>query len=137
MENASKALIIAGAILVAILIISVGIAVIQSTGGIQEQVGSQMDAAELKTFNAQFDSYIGTNKTAAQVRALFQQINASNSTNSYKVSMFYGTTELISTEGVIAEGASTTISTLSTRSRYTISADQIGGAYSVIKVTEV
>ena len=43
MENASKALIIAGAILVSILLISVGVIIINSTGKMTDQVGTSAD----------------------------------------------------------------------------------------------
>lgn len=137
MENASKALIIAGAILVAILLISVGIMIISSTGGIQEQVGSQMDAAEIRTFNAQFSSYIGTNKTAAQVRALYETVNSSNATNAYKISMSVTGTDVVK-DGATTSDAATIIAGLSTRDRYTIAITQDAtGTYNAITVTKV
>ena len=70
MENASKALIIAGAILVAILLISIGVIVINSTGNMQDQVKDSSDSMAIQTFNAQFTPYDGTNLTAAQVKQL-------------------------------------------------------------------
>ena len=47
MENASKALIIAGAILISILLISVGILVFNSTRGFTDNAGATDDAMEL------------------------------------------------------------------------------------------
>ena len=65
MENASKALIIAGAILLSILIISLGIMVYNNA---KNTVGSSnLDKQEIQTFNSQWEQYEGSNKTASEV----------------------------------------------------------------------
>ena len=59
MENASKALIIAGAILISILLISVGIVIMNA---ISEPVASAGDTAAsmgAETFNSKFDTFAG------------------------------------------------------------------------------
>ena len=57
MENASKALIIAGAILLAILLISLGIMVyMQSKDTISD---SSISSEEAFAFNSKFDAYLG------------------------------------------------------------------------------
>ena len=62
MENASKALLIAGAILLAILIISLGLMAYQQA---KNSVGSSnLNKQEIEAFNAQWENYIGKNKTA-------------------------------------------------------------------------
>jgi len=81
MENASKALVIAGAILVAILLISIGVLIINSTGDMTDQVGSTADTMAIETFNSQFTNYQGTAVSAAQVKSLVSKVNASNATN--------------------------------------------------------
>ena len=81
MENASKALIIAGAILIAILLISVGILVMNSTGSVTDEVGKTADTMALQTFNSQFTTYEGTNMTASQVKSLMGLIKSSNASN--------------------------------------------------------
>ena len=76
MENASKALIIAGAILLSILIISLGIMVYNNA---QDSVGNaNLDQQEIAAFNAQFTPYQGTNVSASQVNSLIQQVLAAN-----------------------------------------------------------
>ena len=60
MENASKALIIAGAILISILLISVGIVIMNA---ISEPVASAGDTAAsmgAETFNSKFDTFAGS-----------------------------------------------------------------------------
>lgn len=80
MENASKALLIAGAILICILLIGVGMLVFNSGNeGLQEGIAS-MDANAKNAFNAPFTQYEGK-KSGANVRALIGNIISSNSTN--------------------------------------------------------
>ena len=60
MENASKALIIAGAILLAILLISLGIMIFNQA---QDTVNnSGMSQAQIQTFNNKFLKYEGSKK---------------------------------------------------------------------------
>lgn len=76
MENASKALIIAGAILLSILIISLGIMVYNNA---KNTVGSaSLDKQEIQTFNSDFEKYVGDNKTASEVRTMISEVIASN-----------------------------------------------------------
>ena len=76
MENASKALIIAGAILLAILLISFGIMIFNQA---QDTVNnSGMSQAEMQMFNNKFLKYEGTKK-GSEVKALVNEVIASNS----------------------------------------------------------
>ena len=75
MENASKALIIACAILLAILIISLGILIYNQASGIVSS--NSMSEVDIQTFNNKFTQYGGQQRGSA-VRALIQQIDASN-----------------------------------------------------------
>ena len=75
MENASKALIIAGAILLAILIISLGILIYNQASGIV--TNNSMSEVDINTFNSKFTQYGGEQRGSA-VRALIQQVQSSN-----------------------------------------------------------
>ncbi len=79
MENASKALIIAGAILLAILIISLGILIYNQASGVV--TNNSMDEVSIQTFNNKFLQYAGEQKGSA-VRALISQVEASNAADS-------------------------------------------------------
>ena len=81
MENASKALIIAGAILISIILISIGIMVIQAGNGVIDQSGEQMDQQAKQAFNSQFANYSGTQR-GSTVKSLLQVVMASNSSSS-------------------------------------------------------
>ena len=75
MENASKALIIAGAILLAILLISLGILIFNQA---QDTVNnSGMSQAEKNAFNNKFLKYEGRQKGSV-VKSLINEVNASN-----------------------------------------------------------
>ena len=78
MENASKALIIAGAILLAILIISLGIMIYQQASGVVNS--NSMSEVDISTFNTRFTQYQGQNIRGAQVNALLDQIRNNNVT---------------------------------------------------------
>ena len=75
MENASKALIIAGAILLAILIISLGILIYNQAAGIAN--GNAMSEVDITQFNTQFTQYEGK-QSGTTVRALLQKVISSN-----------------------------------------------------------
>ncbi len=59
MENASKALIIAGAIILAVLIIGLGMMVFMQSNNVVDP-GSEMDALARDQFNSKFTPYEGT-----------------------------------------------------------------------------
>ena len=73
MENASKALIMAGAILVAILIISLGILLFNRMGGTAKNMAN-MDEQEISAFNSKITPYLGQSVSGSQVNALIQYV---------------------------------------------------------------
>ena len=79
MENASKALIIAGAILLSILIIAIGMYIYTSSQATIQNSMTDMNTQEIEAFNANFSSYQGT-QTGSQVKALFQRLQANAKT---------------------------------------------------------
>ena len=80
MENASKALLIAAAVLVVILIIAFGMTIMNSSTGTTDQVTSTMSSTEAQAFNSQFNAYVGTQKGAA-IRNLVVAVRQSNIKN--------------------------------------------------------
>lgn len=79
MENASKALLIAGAILICIVLISVGMLVLNSTTDVTDQVGDITTSQAAQSFNSNFTGYAGTQK-GSSVRQLLGAVAASNQT---------------------------------------------------------
>jgi len=76
MENASKALIIAGAILLSILIISLGIMIYNQASGVVNN--NAMSEVEIAQFNSKFTQYEGNSVRGATVNALLQAVLANN-----------------------------------------------------------
>lgn len=89
MENASKALLIAGSILIVILLIAVGVRVFNSTSGTKDSVEETMSSTEVVTFNNKFMPYIGKNKTKSEVISLVNAIIANNVTYNTKIKVEY------------------------------------------------
>lgn len=88
MENASKALIMAGAILIAILIISLGILIFNNFGNTAKQAAN-MDEQEIAAFNSKITPYLGDSIAGSQVNALLQyclsvNMSATSSGEEYK-----------------------------------------------------
>ena len=69
MENASKALIMAGAILLAILIISLGVMVFRNMSNSVVN-DTSLDKQTITAFNSKIQAYVGDNKTGSQVNTL-------------------------------------------------------------------
>lgn len=81
MENASKALLIAAAVLIVILLIAFGMRILNSNEDTGEQADQQAQSTSMQTFNARITQYAGKNKTGKTVRDLVTIINNSNESN--------------------------------------------------------
>lgn len=104
MENASKALIIAGAILLAILLISLGIMIF---GQAQDTVSnSGMNDAAKTSFNSRLLKYEGTNRKGSEVKALINEVNVINADDT--------------TPTITLTGTTTTTSAVNTSHTYTV-----------------
>lgn len=122
MENASKALIIAGAILISILLITLGIIVYNgSRSTIDESMGS-MDETTITMTNSKISQYEGDSVSASSVRALFNQIQSTNSV----------TGRNIATKGV------TDVTTVSNSKKYKVKVSKYDsdGLISEVKIWE-
>lgn len=78
MENATKALLIAAAVLVAILIISLGLAVYNKASSATDS--ADLSATEIQAQNEKFTKYEGTNRRGSEVNALIQTVLNNNLT---------------------------------------------------------
>lgn len=79
MENASKALIIAGAILLAILIISLGIFIFNQASEVTKS--SNLSEVEVLQFNEKFTSFEGSNKRGNEINSLLSRVVQNNLAN--------------------------------------------------------
>ena len=94
MENATKALIIAAAILIAIVLISLGVFVLgQGTNLVQEN--SDLTPTEVMMFNNKFEAYIGDNVSGTKVKQLEAFVNqyARTAAEDRKVKLTISTTD--------------------------------------------
>lgn len=90
MENASKALIIAGAILLSILIIGLGMAVFTSARNVLDK--ANLSSEEITTFNSKYEEYRGENVRGTGVRRLCELVSSNNATDEDNViKITYGT----------------------------------------------
>ena len=131
MENASKALIIAGAILLAILLISLGIMIFNQA---QDTVtNSGMTEAELTSFNNKFLKYEGDAVKGTMVKSMMQEVKAANQNASDGVKI---TVNLKATaDGQAAEITDT--SSIQTNHTYKVAMVYTNNRISTINVTFV
>ena len=76
MENATKALLIAAAVLIAILIISLGLVVYNSSA--ETVKSANLSQQEVQSANEKFARYNGENKRGSEVNAMLQKLLNSN-----------------------------------------------------------
>lgn len=73
MENATKALLIAAAVLIAILIISLGLVVYNKASETVEGAGD-LSEYQIQQFNEKFRKYEGTNVSGSEVNAMIETV---------------------------------------------------------------
>ena len=78
MENASKALIIAGAILISILIIGLGVFIYQQAQSTVSK--ANLNSQEAQAQNQQFENYFGNKVSAQEVKQLCTTVRSNNIT---------------------------------------------------------
>ena len=87
MENATKALLIAAAVLIVIVLIALGVALLNSGSDVTGQAKSVGESTAVQTFNGQFTAYLGERQNASTVRALLTIVKASNNNSASKVTV--------------------------------------------------
>lgn len=82
MENATKALLIAGGILIAMLILSIGTYLFMTYGQLGERYEQNLTAGEIKKFNNNFIKFEGrADITAQEIVTLYKFVKAYNQKN--------------------------------------------------------
>ena len=132
MENATKALLIAAAVLVAILIISLGLAVYNKASTATDS--ADLSAAEIQAQNEKFLKYNGDKKRGSEVNALLQTVLSNNlnaTEESSKVAVDGGVVDL-------AKDATSITTRAETSKLYKIQVNQDGpgGVVQTITITE-
>lgn len=110
MDNASKALIIAGAILIAVMLVSLGVMLYNTAAGVAETTTGSVEALGIAGFNAQFETYLGTGKSKSQAVGLIAKVISNNANNDVEVGILYDSMA----SGDVLSSAATTTSALNT-----------------------
>ena len=121
MENATKALLIAAAVLVAILIISLGLVVYNMASETIDGAGD-LSEYQIQQYNEKFTKYEGENKSGSDVNAMLKTVfnhNQAQEDDSTMVTVGAGTTP--GTSDMITTGMTTSPAKVSTGNRYTVS----------------
>lgn len=132
MENASKALLIAGAILIAIVLISLGVMILGQGSDLVKN--ANMSDAEITTYNSEFEQYLGGNVRGNMLIQMVNKVNQHNRANagdtSKQISVEIGDGKKAT--GKVVEIPSKDVSTISTSSiksgkAYEVTADYSSG----------
>lgn len=136
MENASKALIIAGAILLAILIISLGIMIYSQASNAINNGG--MSDAEVTAFNQKFTKYQGHQK-GSTVRTLVQEVMSNNHNEQASEETYISVTGVV-TLNAPSDGTTSPQPTwggLQNTKTYNVSFEYTNGRVSKITITAI
>ena len=110
MENASKALIMAGAILIAIMIISLAVYLFTDFGTTSAEINRENTERQLTQFNTQFTTYLGRNNItvyelisvvnlAKENNSEYASVNNyANAENGYQINVYLDNTTVLSTK---------------------------------------
>lgn len=134
MDNASKALVMAGAILIAVMLISLGVVLFNTASDIAQDTSKQLDSLAIETFNSGFVQMTGTAVKGSTVRTLINKVKSHNG-NAEEVAL-YGT---VTINGK-SDGSATldTVGEIDTNKTYKVDIDKYSttsGAVSNIKIT--
>lgn len=112
MENASKALIIAGSILITIMVISLGVLIFRNMSEPVKE-NANLDEQIIASFNADITPYLGNNVSGSQVNALIQLVISidnraiKNQDNIKRVSIYRNSESDLNAIVMLKSGAST------------------------------
>ena len=91
MDNASKALIMAGAILISLALVGLGVYIFSISSDLQSNAGQQMDVMAAQTTNKQLSNYAGVKKRGSEVKSMISLVSTLNSQQVFPVNIKYGT----------------------------------------------
>ena len=85
MDNASKALIMAGAVLISLALVGVGVYIFSSTNTMIGGANKQLDDAAAQMTNSTLGQYAGSNVRGSTVKQLLEKVRISNLNDSLPV----------------------------------------------------
>lgn len=98
MDNASKALVMAGAVLIAVMLISLGVVLFNSAADVGKDSTQQLDSLAVETYNSGYVQLTGPKVSASTARSMITKIRSHNG-NTTEVGK-YGTITLSGTTSV-------------------------------------
>lgn len=128
MDNASKALIIAGAILIAVMLVSLGVMLYNTAAGVAESTTGTVESLGIEGYNAQFNQYMGKRQRAAVAQGLIDKVvtNNANADTTIKVELKAGG-GLTESVGETSDSATLTTMRNKITSKNTVYQIEIGG----------
>ena len=129
MDNASKALIMAGAILIAVALVSLGVYLYQSAANSMSDSQEWMDAAKVETQNAKFENYAGTRVKGPEVKSLIRAVGAFNARDVWPVDIQF--------TGVVTGSSSTLANSIDDRKYYEVTMASYDGEYGYLTTINV
>ena len=130
MENATKALLIAAAVLVVILIISLGVGIFRQASETVDGAGD-LSEYELQQHNDKFEKHLGDNRTGSEVNAMLKTVfnyNMAQDDDDSKV--------LVRGQATLTTGSSEPADKVPTGTKYDVTARYENGLVKEITVSE-
>ena len=93
MDNASKALIMAGAILISLALVGLGVYIFSMSKDIQGNTTQTMDSLTAQTTNTQLSNYAGKKVRGSNVLSFLSYIDTLNSQDAFPVDIVAGTVD--------------------------------------------
>ena len=90
MENATRALTMAGGILIALMILGALFLMFNNLSSYQNQNDTSTKSTQIAEFNNQFEPYNKDNLTLMELHSVYNKVNSNNTKNpEYKIEMIY------------------------------------------------
>lgn len=85
MENAAKALLMAGGILIALLVIGALVLLFSNLSDYQNKTDASVKQSQIAEFNNQFEPYNRNDVTLMELKSLYNKILSNNAKSEYKI----------------------------------------------------
>lgn len=137
MENATKALLIAAAVLIAVLLISLVMGVLNS--GAEQIDNADLSEYEIQQFNDKFNKYVSTNASGSEVNAMLKAVfyhNNAQEDAGTRVEVIDNTSNNADI-GTTATTTTSAVPTVSTGARYSVTATYEDGLIKTLTIADI
>lgn len=116
MENSSKALLISGAVMLTLIVLTISLRILTPVRESSEKIDNTTSTSAITIFNSQFEQYVGDSISGARIRNLINTVIVSNQKyKDHKIKIKYGAT-VYSSSSI----NDTLINTFNLKSTYTV-----------------